>query len=65
VRRDHHDGHRILERGDAAQELHAVELRHPEIGDHEVDVVLVEQGEGLLAVFGGVHVVAVALELRA
>ena len=40
-------------------------LRHPQIGDHQVDVVLLQERERLLAVLGDVHLVAVARELRA
>ena len=51
----------LTERG--SQQIHAAELRHPQVGDHHVHVVLSEEGEGRLAVLGRVHLVAVATEL--
>ena len=47
------------------RELHAVDLGHAQIADHQIDVVLLEHAERLLAVFRRVHVVAVAFELGA
>ena len=46
------------------QEVHPVDLRHAQIGDDEVDVVLSQEEEAGLAVLGRVHLVAVAGELR-
>ena len=57
----HHDDRHVRvgpHRG--AQHLHAVEPRHPQVGDHDVDAV--ERGHRLGAVGGQHHVVAVALE---
>ncbi len=46
------------------EERHPVDLRHLEVGDDQIDVVLPEQREPLLAVLGREDVVAVARELR-
>src|SRR6185312_993135 len=43
---------------------HAVDLRHLEVGDDHVDVVLAEHRQALLAVLGDHDVVAVTRELR-
>ncbi len=63
VGRHHHHGAGgvVAQRG--AEQLHPVDLGHAQIGDHQVDVVLFEEGQGRLAVFCGVNVVAVAAEL--
>ena len=37
------------------EELEAVHLRHPQVGDHEVDRLGLEGGDGLAAVGGGDH----------
>ena len=47
-----------------AQQRHPVNLGHLQVGDDEVDVVLAQRAEPLLAVFRGQDVVAVARELR-
>ena len=47
----------------ALEERHPVDLRHLEVGDDEVDVVLPHQVEALLAVFRGQDVVSVPREL--
>ena len=64
VRGDEDDGKLGLDLERALEERHAVDLRHLEIGDDEVDVVLAEEMQTLLAVLGGQDVVAVARELR-
>ena len=47
-----------------AEQRHPVDLGHLQVGDDQVDVVLLEQREPLLAVLGGQDLVAVARELR-
>ena len=52
----------LLER--LAEERHPVDLRHLQVGDDQIDVVLLEERQPLLAVLGRHDVVAVARELR-
>ncbi len=63
VRGDHHHGQIGIFAQRLAEQGHAVHLRHAQIGDHEVDVVLAERSEPLLAVLREEHVVAVPREL--
>ena len=46
------------------EERHPVDLRHLQVGDDEIDVMLSEHRQALLAVLGDHDVVAVARELR-
>ena len=55
---DHRPRGIVAERG--AEQIHPVDLGHAQIGDHQVDVVLLEEGERRLAVLRGVDLVAVA-----
>ena len=64
VRGDEDDGQLRLDLERPLEERHAVDLRHLEVGDDEIDVVLAEQVQPLLAVLRGQRVVPVARELR-
>ena len=47
---------------DRAEQLQAVHARHPDVGQHDVDVLAADQLAGRDAVLGDEHVEAVALE---
>ena len=63
VRGDEHDRQLGLDLERALEQRHPVDLRHLQVGDDEIDVVLAQQVQTLLAVLGRQHVVAVAREL--
>src|SRR6478736_2268144 len=52
-------------RSSTAYSSRMLELWHAQIRDDQIQVVLLEHAQCLLAIFRGVHVVAVALELGA
>jgi hypothetical protein len=62
----HYDHRDIgIELGDGAGQLVALHLRHPHVGDDEIEHVLADEAQPLVAVGRGDHVIALALEARA
>ena len=56
VRRQHHHGHARVLHAERGEHLHAVDVGHREIGEHDVGAVRLEVGDARGAAVGGVHV---------